>query len=473
MPSRSHRFSAIAVVAAVVALLALLLGASGCSDRDPAGLEMARGNTDPVVFDDYYHDTYYQPFFQTHYTAVSLDSAFSYNGFAGDGARSLKFNVPPANSSLGIYTGGVLTSGGARDLADYNALTFWARCSKNISMDLLGFGNDNTGTSRYEASIGEVALGTNWTQVVIPIPDSGRLRGERGLFTLAEGLEPQYRDGYDIWFDDIKYQHVEGITDPRPFIPSSNKKYFVGSMISIAGTHTVFNVDGQDVTVNHMPGYFDFTVSDPGVARVEPEGIKILGQGTAAVTAALGEVPATGEVTIEAWPAPPAPAPAPAYPATDVVALFSDAYEGVHVDTWNPHWQYSTTEEGTYVLDGDNMRSYSSLNFVGIEFLGDKVDASQMTGFHMDVYAPFGSDFKLKFVAFNAGNSYLGETFDVVFDAGSDPAFVPGQWNSLDIPLDVISFKVPLDDPWSSIGQLVLSTSDATLVLLDNIYWYR
>lgn len=460
-------------VALVVALVGVVLLASGCSNRDLTGLEQARGNRNPLVFADGYDpDVYFQAFFQTHVTAVSVDSVFAHEGLAQDGARSLKVNVPPSGSSLGLFSGGVLTSGGGRDLADYNALTFYARAAKPITLDFLGLGNDNTGNSLYEAGRSAVALFPAWTFVVVPIPNSAKLLNERGLFTFAEGLEAPYADGYDIWFDDIRYAKLTNITDPRPFMPSSSKQYFVGSRANIAGTQTTFDIDGANVVVGHMPGYFDFTSSDPSVARVEGTGIKVVGEGSATVTANLGSVSVDGEVTLNAYPAPAAPAPAPTLPASDVVSLYSDAYTNNPVDTWNPHWTYSTAEEGTFVLDGDNMRSYSALNFVGIEFLGNKVDASAMEYFHMDVFAPFGTEFKVKFVVFSAGNGFLGQA-ELTFNAASEPAFVPGQWSSLDIPLSDFSFLPAQESPWSSIGQLVLSTADAQLVLLDNMYWHR
>ncbi len=49
------------------------------------------------------------------------------------------------------------------------------------------------------------------------------------------------------------------------------------------------------------------------------------------------------------------------------------------------------------------------------------------------------------------------------------PAFAAGGWSSLEIPMANFGFTVPVDN----IGQLVLSSSDAPLVLVDNIYWHR
>ena len=47
----------------------------------------------------------------------------------------------------------------------------------------------------------------------------------------------------------------------------------------MTGTHTTFDVDGADVVVDHMPGYFDFHSSDPAVATVDRGEIRIVGRG--------------------------------------------------------------------------------------------------------------------------------------------------------------------------------------------------
>ncbi len=88
----------------LLALFSLLVVFAGCSDRDPTGLPVSQGVVNPLVFDDAYsEDVYFQAFAQTHVTAVETDSVFAYGGMAADGARSLKFNIPPNGSSLGIF----------------------------------------------------------------------------------------------------------------------------------------------------------------------------------------------------------------------------------------------------------------------------------------------------------------------------------------------------------------------------------
>jgi len=467
-PTRRYLFALTAI--------ALLIVGAGCSDRDPAGLEVARANIDPLVYgDDYSPDVYYQPFFRTHYTAVSQDSVFAFNGFAPDGARSLKFNVPPANSALGIYTGGVLTSSASRDLADFNALTFYARASEDIQVDGIGFGNDNTGTSLYEAGRRGITLTGDWSFVIIPIPAPSKIISERGLLTFAEGLEVPFPDGYDIWLDEIRYAQLDNITEPLPVIPGGGdaKEYFLGATVTIEGTYTGFKIDGvyrQEEFVYHSPAYFDYESSDPDVARVDGDVITVVGVGEASVTGTLEGVAAVGSYNIISFAPPETGAPAPTIPAADVISLFSDVYSDVPVDTWLAEWSKAQFEE--YAVAGDNTKMYSTFEYAGIVFESVTVDASAMTHFHLDVYAPEdgGHDFKVKFVSFPPeGAAVQGP--ELVLNASTIPAFNAGGWSSLEIPL--ADFEADASFDWGHIGQLVIASTDARLVLVDNLYWHK
>jgi hypothetical protein len=461
---------------ALTAIFVLVLVA-GCSDRDPASLPVSRGNTEPLVFDDAYDpDVYFQAFFATHVAAVSVDSVYAHDGLAVDGARSLKINVPPVGSALGGYSGGVLTSGGARNLSDYNALTFYARADAPIALDVAGLGNDNTGTSLYETGRTGVALTTDWTFVVVPIPDSRKLLSERGLFTFAESPEPAHPDGYNFWVDEIRYAKLSNIVVSRPSLTPATKSYFVGSRVAIDGTRTVYQIDGAYVPVDHSANYFDYTSSDPSVAVVERGVVKVVGVGPALITAKLDTFAVKGTLGVTGYLPPTSAAPVPTLPASSVISMFSGAYSNVPVDTWRTNWGGVTTQLEEFTIAGDVTKMYSSLNFVGIEFVTRTINASQMTHLHLDVYAPAGTDFKVKLVSFPDGPPPVAgaQTLDLVLNAASNPAFASGAWSSLDIPLE--SFQFPVTGPawdWSRIGQLVLSSGDARLVLVDNVYFHR
>jgi len=442
-----------------------MMSSGGCGQRDVTELDVARARIEPRVFGEgYFDDVYFQAFSGTYLDAASLDSVQAH-----DSSTSLKVVVPPQGSALGAYAGGVLTSTGARDLADYNALTFYARSSVSSLLNEAGYGNDNTGTSRHSAGRASIPLTGAWTFVVIPIPSASKLIAERGLFTFAEGFEAANPLGHDLWFDDIRFASLDNISDPRPSMPSSDKQYFVGSTVNLEGTRTTFDVDGADVVVDHMPGYFDFESSDPAVAEVSGGRVRVVGVGSATVTARLDGVDVAGAVTVAGFQPPSTAAPVPSVPATDVISLFSDAYDDVPVDSWNPHWNYSTTQDELYEIAGDQALMYTTLNFVGIVFGTRTIDATAMTHLHLDVYAPEGTVFKVKLVAFNQDNGYMIGQAELSFDAATTPAFNSGGWSSLEIPLA----DFPLTAPRDHLGQLVLSTTDAPLVLVDNIYLHR
>lgn len=448
-----------------MAAMILLTLIQACSERDLTGLDVARAKIDPIVFiDDFGEDVYPQAFSGTDIYAATLDSIYTY-----DGSKSLKISVPPEGSSLGAYAGGVLTSVASRDMADYNALTLYARSSINSTLDVIGFGNDNTGTSKYEAGRSNVPLSPEWTFIVIPIPAPSKLIAERGLLTFAEGWEASSPEGHDLWFDEIKFANLSNITDPFSIMPSSMKQYFIGATADIAGTYTRFSLDGGFVIVNHMPAYFDFTSTDPEVAIVDGDLIRIVGEGNAVISATMEGVPVSGSVTLTGFAPPESPATPPSLPAQDVISLLSDVYNSIPVDSWNPYWGGSTTQVEDFAIDGDNMKAYSSLNWVGIIFTSNTVDATEMTYLHLDVFAPQGTNFNVKLVAFDGDNGNFLEEKELSFDEDTVPAFAAGEWSSLEIPLEDFQISAPLEH----LGQLVLSTSDARLVLVDNIYWHK
>lgn len=446
-------------------MLATLVLTIGCSQRDPAGLEVARAPVDPVVYSDgILFDPYFQAFSGTYHEAVGVDSSAAY-----DGSSSLMVTVPGEGSSLGGYAGGVLTSVAVRDFADFNAMTFYARSSVPTTLDVVGYGNDNTGNSRFEAGRNGISLTENWTFVVVPVPAPSKLLAVRGLFTFAEGFEYAHRDGHTLWFDEIRFAKLGNITDPRPTIPSVDRQYFVGSKASLAGTSTTYSIDGDDVVVDHMPSYFDFNATDPGVAEVENAEVTIVGEGSTTINATLEGVPVEGDLVLHGFMPPASPAPAPEYPADGVISMYCDQYgDDVTVESWNPHWQYSNAEEDLFTIDGDEAMVYSGLNFVGIVFDGYTINATDKTHLHLDVFAPFGTDFLVKVVVFNQNNGYAIGNAELRFDETTTPSFVAGQWSSLDIPLEDFG----LTASWEFVGQLVLSTADAELVLIDNVLWH-
>lgn len=452
----SSRTSAVLAVAA-----ALALAATGCAKH--AGVP-APTFKEPVVFDDGFGVAVdYQAFAGSKLDAIAIDSTEAHSG-----STSLRFVVPAPGDPSGTYSGGAFTTSRARDLSGYDALVFWAKANRTVTLDVAGLGNDNTGTSLYEAKRGGITIGTDWTRVVIPIPLPSRLVEEKGMFFLAEGAE--MGQGATIWLDDIRFEQTLTVSNPRPAINTVSLTPDVGSFVSVPGTRVTFAVDGGDVIVQAMQGYFTFTSSADSVAVGGEGTVKAVGFGTATVTASLGGVPATGVLTLTPNPAPLTAAPAPTHPAADVISLFSNAYTNRTVNTWSAGWDLADVAD--VQLFGDDVKKYSNLTYAGIEFTGANViDASAMTHFHIDVWAAGGTTFKVKLVDFGANGNYGGgddKEQELTFTSATTPAFAPLGWSSLDIPLSSFTLLTTR----AHLAQLILAGNVGSMYV-DNLYFHK
>jgi len=451
-------------VTCLLVLVVALATLAGCSERDLSELDLAPINDDPVVFDDGFGAGIdYQAFAGSKVDAVDIDTEQVFAGTA-----SLKITVPGPGSETGTYAGGAFTSNDYRDLSRYNALVFQAKSSVPSSLNVAGLGNDNTGTSLYTAERAAIALGTAWQPVIIPIPDPSRLTLERGMFFFAEGHENN--TGFTIWIDEVRFAWVGTIVDPRPTMTARTVDTFVGATVVAEDTEVTFAVNGEDVTIAHSPHYFDYFSSDEAVATAEGSVITAVGGGSATVTAKLDTVAVAGAITLNVLAPPSDPAPTPTYAAGDVVALFSDAYLQVPVDTWRAVWSACGPVED-FAIGDDGVKAYTGLVYAGIEFITHQINATDMTHVRLDVWAPTGTIFRLKLVDFGADGIFGGgndSQWELVFHGASDPAFVAGQWSVLDVPLTRFNLNSR-----SHLAQIVISSSDARTVFVDNVLFHR
>lgn len=454
----------------------LALTALSC-ERDTTGLELAPPNTDPLVFvDNFAAYSTFQAFSGSKLDALSIDPRGG-----RDGSAALKVTVPGPGETAGTFAGGAFTTGLSRDLSGYDALTFWVRASKaTATLNVAGLGNDNTGLSRYEASWSNIPITSGWTKVIIPIPLPDRLQAEQGLFFFAEGYEDNA--GYEIWFDDVMFEKTGVITNPRPVLSRFplTLSAFVGGTVQVEGTQTTFQVgegaEQRDERIDHFPGYFTYISSDETVVAIDGESIRAVGAGNATLTARLGNIDAQGALIVRVGAAPTVGAPAPTFPAAKVISLFSNAYSNVPVDTWSATWDQATVSD--FRVAGDDMKVYTSLVFAGIEFAQHTIDASVMTHFHVDVWAPNATIFKVKLVDFGADGVFDppgdpnrdDSEHELTFDSGSTPPLVSGTWVRLDIPLaDFTNLSNR-----THMAQLILSlTGTDRTVFVDNVLFHN
>ncbi|MBD3217852.1 MAG: hypothetical protein GF310_06195 [candidate division Zixibacteria bacterium] len=422
---------------------------------------------DVVFKDEYGSRVTYLAFDGSFFEAVQVTTDPVYTG-----TQALDITIPDASWSGGAF---VDTGAASRDLSAYNALTFWAKASMDATLDVAGIANDNTGTSQYIAEVTGLALTTTWQQYVIPIPLAEKLNAENGLFYFAEGAEEGV--GYQIHVDEIVFDSLTTITDPRPVIPTITLNVTQDDEITFDGSYVTFDVDGTDIQVNAMMDYFTFTSSNEAVVSVGGDGvITAVGPGTAELTAVLGtskSVPATGIVTVNVSgpePEPATPAPTPTVPSDSVVALWSDAYTSHPVDTWSAVWDDADVED--YLIGTDSTKKYTNLVFAGIEFTTTTLDASAMTHFHIDVWTPNSTAspnvFKVKLVDFGPDGAFGGgddSEHELIFDENT---MNTEEWVSIDIPLASFASLTST----GHLAQMVISSVGLSTVYIDNIYFY-
>ncbi len=160
-------------------------------------------------------------------------------------------------------------------------------------------------------------------------------------------------------------------------------------------------------------------------------------------------------------------APDPTVAMDKVISLFSDAYTNVPVDTWRTEWSDATLED--IVINDNNIKKYSELNFVGIETVANQIDASAMTHFHANVWTADATEIRIKLVDFGANGAFDGGGDDVEHEIVI-PSPAQKEWVSLDIPLSEFTGLTTR----ANIAQLILvgSPSKQNTIYVDNVYFY-
>ena len=415
---------------------------------------------------------------------VSFDPAdgANVNGFNTDikeaylGTTSIRLDIPSSKDPQGNFMGGIfLDRNKGRNLTNYDALTFWAKASTTATVGLFGFGTDFEGDT-HAAGLSNTLLTTYWRKYTIPIPDASKLVQEKGMFSFSAGTSDTDGLGYTIWVDEIRFEKLGIVAQPLTSIfggEDTTQTAYTDAVVKTTGiTQTVTLGDGSVVTTAIAPGYLDFKTSDPAVAQVNEKGeITVVGAGTATITASLNGVDAVGSMTINSMGSFDLPA-SPAQAASDVISIFSDAYENVPVDFYNGYWEpWQTTTSADFDVNGDNILSYENFNFVGHQFGSPTIDASQMTHFHFDVFIPgtlpSGAKLKVTIKDFGANGADGGndDTTQVFTIQSADLA--GDAWSSIDVALSL--------SPKTKIGQLIYENdgSNVTALYLDNVYFYK
>ena len=416
---------------------------------------------------------FYFPYAGSKATAWSVDRQTGYNSNV-----SLRFDVPNANDPEGNYAGAIFrTDGAGRNLTEFDALTFYIKASQGVTIAELGFGEDFE-QNKFMATITNVSVGTNWSKVIIPIPDASKLLQERGMFRYAAGTQGTNGMGYTFWIDDLKFEKLGTIRTIGASIMNGSNAFintFVGVNSSVSGIISTFNLpNGRNQIVNLSPSYFEFFSSSPTVASVNSSGmVNSLSAGTSIITATINGIQATGSLTINCSGVF-VHAPIPTRNRANVISIFSDAYNNVPVNYYNGYWQpWQTTVSNDFSVNGDNILNYTIFNFVGMEFSSPTVNATSMTHFHLDAFIPGaiapGRQLRVIIVDFGA-NGVFGGGDDTRHSTTFTAPFVVSQnWMSIDIPFSAM----PGLASRSNLAQIILEGGDGSVIYVDNVYFYN
>lgn len=391
---------------------------------------------------------------------------------------SIRINVPNASNPNGNYAGGIFVIDGVgRDLTGYNALTFWVKASRGVSLDQVGFGED-FGDNKYMATLLNVNVDTGWSKVIIPFPDPSKLTNERGMFRYALGSQGTNGEAYTVWFDEIKFEKLGTIVQMQSSIEAGNNvqvNTFQGTSNQVQRVQTVFNMpDASNLAVVCAPNYVVFASSNTSVATVNATGlINTIGAGTAVITGTFNGTPMTGSVTINSVGAFTF-APLPTRPQSDVISIFSNVYNNEPVNYFNGYWApWQTTVSQDFTVDGDDILHYTIFNFVGIEFSSPTINATSMTHFHADFFFPEpiapGRQLRVLLVDFGANGVFGGGDDTRHSTTFTAPTLVSQNWVSIDIPFSAMPNLLSR----SNLAQIIFEGGDNTPLYVDNIYFYR
>jgi hypothetical protein len=169
----------------------------------------------------------------------------------------------------------------------------------------------------------------------------------------------------------------------------------------------------------------------------------------------------TGRVNFGPMAAAPTPVPA----QSNVISMFSNSYTNVPMATWNAEGSVATLQD--VQIAGNDTKKYTAIDFARVETgTANLIDATAMQYFHIDIWTPTMTAFRIKLVDFGADGTFQGGD-DSEHELSVTP--VVGQWNSYNIPLSDFTQLTARQH----IGQLIFSGSPAGAgeVFVDNVYF--
>lgn len=159
-------------------------------------------------------------------------------------------------------------------------------------------------------------------------------------------------------------------------------------------------------------------------------------------------------------------APEPEIDSAFVISLFSDSYDDVPVDTWRTDWSNATFEDDT--VNGNAFKSYSNLDFVGIETVTNPIDITEMTHVRFDAWTPNAEVFRIKLVDFGLDGTFGGgddSEHEIAIEGAPQ-----GGWLTIEIPL--YAFENMTNK--TNLAQIIFSGIPVgeTILFIDNLFFF-
>lgn len=222
---------------------------------------------------------------------------------------------------------------------------------------------------------------------------------------------------------------------------------------------------------SNSSGAFTYTSSNLAVATVSGSTITVVGVGSTTIkatqAAAGGFVVGTKSTTfnvVSGLPSmPTVAAPTPTKAQANVISLFSNAYQNRTVDTWSASWDAADVSD--LQIAGNDTKKYTNLVYSGIEFTTSTINVTNADFYHVDIWTPNATSFKIKLVDFGPNGTYAGGD-DTEFEyTCNPPAF--STWVSYDIPMSAFTGLTTK----AHLAQM-LFVSNASTVYFDNVYFW-
>ncbi len=194
---------------------------------------------------------------------------------------------------------------------------------------------------------------------------------------------------------------------------------------------------------SNSTGAFTYTSSNTNVATISGNTVTILSAGSSTITAtqaaagsfSTGTISANFVVTVSPLST---NAQNPTKPAANVISLFSNTYANVPVSTWRTGWSNGSSAVLDTAISGNDIKKYTGVDFVGIEF--PAIDVTLADSVHISMWTPSAQAFGIKLV--NQGGGPANENivwFETNTGSHSFPKPAQGQWNTYNIPLSLFA----------------------------------